>query len=151
MQKKTTRTCCFVQVSMWMERTKLTCTPKLRWRPAHSRQINVPWLTLPQSVSNEGQSAHFWLPSKYDISFNTEAGKALATLSARAFATAEAISFTDYHCQLQVRQQTRCLNFRSGVVVPGVLLFTTAPPASGSTAAPCCLVRDVWRNGVNAD
>lgn len=43
----------FDHVSIEMDRTKLTLTPKLRCFPAHSRQMSVPWLTLAQPVSME--------------------------------------------------------------------------------------------------
>jgi len=67
-------TCNGDHVSMKMDRTKLTWTPKLRCFPAQSKQIRVPWLMLPQSVSNDGQSQHLWLPGYSLISRSTPSG-----------------------------------------------------------------------------
>lgn len=64
-----------VHVSMYTDRTKLTWTPRLLCLPAHSRQMRVPWFTLPQSVSRDGQSQHFWFPGYSLISFRTLGGK----------------------------------------------------------------------------
>lgn len=68
-------TCWADQESILIDLTMLTCTPKLRCFPAHSRHITIPWLMLAQSVSKLLQSQHRLLPGYSRISLSTSDGK----------------------------------------------------------------------------